>query len=749
LKRRDSAERLQELEREDKWFLSGGDGFIWAPPFPTALNRPGFWDEALVYYHAFAPLFSVALVRPDGNEIRLELSSSRWRPDKLTVEWKVREQVVMVEERFVNPGGQFVSLWSRIGEGLWDCDPFERAQLVGYTAQPGETVKDIKRSEDGTGISWRRLLFDRHGEELSVHAQLSPAGNIQSKSIRCAAIRSEGVAPIPVWEHTPFWEAWRQQQPGSLPDWCTLEGVSDAGLVHAAVAIPLTSTVAERIGFSIRLTPEQVRTNSASPAGRPVSQDPAYHWAAHFDSYPEFSCSDDYLTRYYYYRLYGLRLNSLAGNSGNVHYPAIAEGIGYFHVPITYSAQCHMWETRWSHDPSLAHGSLLNFLDHQRDDGSLHGRIYTNHLKHTDFYHANWGDAVLAVDSVHKDGAFLERSYSGLSRYMRWLDRTRDTEQSGMYDVANHFETGQEYMSRYQAVDQNADRAGWQGDLRLKGIDITVYAHQLKRCLETLARRLRHDNEAGEWSSGADRIASAIIGSMWNEETGLFSDVDPGSGSRTNVKAAVCFYPLLTDFLTHDMVGSLLEHLNDPAEFGTQFPVPSSAVGDPNFNANAQWKGKRHNCPWNGRTWPMTNSHIVEGLLRQWHSGRRVVGPLCADFLMRFIRMMYYDRDINRPNCFEHYNPQTGHPSAYRGIDDYQHSWVLDLIIRGVAGLEPRSDHILIDPLPLDVNEVQLLGATIRGNRVDIVRHGQEIEVTVNCSTHTTTVGNPLTIPHE
>jgi hypothetical protein len=144
----------------------------------------------------------------------------------------------------------------------------------------------------------------------------------------------------------------------------------------------------------------------------------------------------------------------------------------------------------------------------------------------------------------------------------------------------------------------------------------------------------------------------------------------------------------------------------------------------------------------------MTNSHIVEGLLRQWHSGRRNVGVQAADLLARFVRMMFFDGNPNRPNCYEHYNPITGHPSVYRGIDDYQHSWVLDLLIRGVAGLEPRADHILIDPLPMDLGDVRLIDAFVRGKRVDIVRRGQEIEVTVNDSTHKTMVGAPLRIPH-
>ncbi len=44
--------------------------------------------------------------------------------------------------------------------------------------------------------------------------------------------------------------------------------------------------------------------------------------------------------------------------------------------------------------------------------------------------------------------------------------------------------------------------------------------------------------------------------------------------------------------------------------------MPSSSRKDPLYDPDARWKGKRHNCPWNGRVWPMTNSHIAEAIGR-------------------------------------------------------------------------------------------------------------------------------------
>ena len=387
-----------------------------------------------------------------------------------------------------------------------------------------------------------------------------------------------------------------------------------------------------------------------------------------------------------------------------------------------------MMEMRWRARGREAWGSLLNFLDNQKDDGSLHGRLYPNHLERTDFYHANWGDALLAVQRMHPDPAALARCYDGLSRYAHWLNRSRDPEGSGMFTVVNHFETGQEYMSRYIAVDTEADTRGWQPRLRLKGIDVTVYAHQLFRALATIARELERTGDEAEWHSLATRSGDAITRHMWSPEARLFTDVDgrtlaPGDNAAptlTGVKAAVGFYPMLTDLVDDARLEAMMDHLEDPRTFGTPFPLPSSSVDDPRFSAEGIWRGKRRNCPWNGRVWPMTTSHVIEGLLRCRRRGNERAGALAADMLVRFVRMMFTDGDPGRPNCFEHYNPYTGRACHFRGIDDYQHSWVLDLLARGIAGLHIDEEGVEVWPLPHELPRVALGPVRARGRVVSV-----------------------------
>jgi hypothetical protein len=800
-----SPSRLDPLARPDKWYLAAGEGVVWAPPFPEHLDRPGFWDPAHVFHFPIAPLFTVALVDARGREISLTPLDREWRPDRLRVRWAVGgtgvasrdaplprdpgvtsgrsallgpSDGVLVEERSVLSDARFGSVWT-VEDGARDDPAWRGLWLAAFTKYP-DASGAVEGPVEG-GVAWRRRVV--HREDLKtelgfdlVAARVS-ADESASLPIHRRAVRSEG-RETPRWALTPFPELWG---PGGLGDDVELRGLPERGLVHLAVALPLVAEgpgdgVAAEVGssavsFTLRIRtpgylPPSVELDRAEPPQPATPGASARRWEAAFAPWPRFRCSDPWLTRYWDYRLYGLHLNRLEPGPEGYPHPAFAEGIEYFHWPISYSAQCHMMEARWCADPGTARGSLLNFLAAQRSDGSLPGRLplCPDAPAEPDFYHANWGDAVLAVDALHPDDAFLAEAYEGLARYAHWLVTARDPEGSGMVTVTNHYETGQEYMSRYLAVDPTADTTEWEPRLALKGIDVTVYLHRLQRALAVMARRLGRDDGARRWEGDAASTARAVLDVMWDDEIGIFSDVDAARLQRTGVKAAVCFYPLLTDLLSDTQVRALLDHLTDPSEFWSPWPVPSSSMDDPLFDAEGLWKGKRHNCPWNGRVWPMTNSHVLEGLLRQWRAGCRQVGPVAAELLSRFVRMMFDDQDPDRPNCFEHYNPFTAHPSRFRGIDDYQHSWVLDLVARGVAGLDPdgwldrpgaeqsdrgsgaRTHALVVDPLPMGIEEVDLEGARIRGRSVDVRIRGNRMAVRVDGVEHRGTLGEPLRI---
>jgi len=731
---------LQLLARPDKWYLGAGDGLVWAPPFPRWLETPGFWDEAHLFQYAVGPGFTVSFVAA-GEPLAVHCRSRRWTPAALTLEHTIGS--LRARETRCAPGGGLTASWEVRNPAGRPCT----LDIVAWTAVDGDALSHEDVSVDRGLVRFRRTAVDRQGHRAAIRAGLGCTPAAQSH----AGYRSQGNAAAlsPQFELTPFWDRWMPS--GRLRRELHLEGLDARGIVFLGLQrrfqIAARGTASFAVSLSLALDSER---RPAAATRRPVvaTRVVADEWRRFFAAVPRFRCTDPYLERHWWYRWYGLRLHGIAaGSAPNYRHASVCEGIDYFHTPISYSAQCHLRELRWHPDPEWARGVLRTFLDHQRSDGALPGRIPADHLEGPDFYHADWGGALLALDAVHPDASLRSDAYAGLTRYAEWLHRTRDGAGSGMVDVVDQQETGQEYTSRYQAVDRDADRDEWANRIRLKGVDATVYAYRLYRALAYLATDVEPE-AVSRWDAVADRTAQAVQETMWAPELELFSDVNSRDGSRTGVKSATCFYPYATDLVDARHVAGLARHLFDPREFWTPFPVPSASRDDPRFNPDAEWKGKRHLCPWNGRVWPMTNSHVVDALARVVREHRPGWAPRLGVLLRRFARMMTDAGRPDRPNAFEHYHPLTGRPSRYRGIDDYQHCWINDLIVSHLLGVLPHGDTgLTVHPLSLGVTAAGITGLRVAGHRIDvtIARGMFRVRVDGRGAGHGR-VGEPLTV---
>ncbi|MDZ7266623.1 MAG: trehalase family glycosidase [candidate division KSB1 bacterium] len=744
---------LEFLARADKWYLGGGNRLLWAPPFPLFLDFPGLWDEAQYFNYSLQPLFTWTLLDEEGRELALHFCRRQWSPAVLTQKYLVsrtpgshkRDDSLSVRERkMILPQDVAVcevqlrnrsSRKRRLHVILWTVQE-------NHPAQPGPRLSQV--SQENGIISFLQSLAPANLPPLPVALSLGLNQPVQSFSLD----PSERSALQPHWRFTPFYESFRA---GRLPNRDFAGGDEREGLLYAALhvemVLPAGGEASVTAGLAAAPDREQARDNLSETLGRGrVVKTSRTNWRRHFAGAPSFACSNEYFSRYYWYRWYGLRLNTIVVQEGNYRRPFVCEGIGYFRAPISYSAMCHMRENRWRHDPALAAGSLLTFIDNQQADGSFPGYIDVHQQRPHLFYHANWGQAVCELLRVHPSPDFAAASYAGLQRYARYFDETRDAEGSGLYDVCNQYETGQEFMSRYLAVARDADRDAWGRVFRLKGVDATVYLYQLKQALAELAVKLGRPEEARQWQSGAASIKQAILQKMWDPAEEMFFDVDPRSGNRTGVKAAVCFYPYFTDVVAAEHVSGLKRHLLNPQEFWTPFPAPAASVDDSNFCAEPEWKGRRMNCPWNGRVWPMTNSHLAEALAQTaLRFGDAGLLQAAVGFISRFIVMMFHEGDPRRPNCFEHYHPYTGKAALYRGIDDYQHSWVNDLIIKYVCGIRPHDAGVRIDPLPFDLKWFKLDDVRVRGVRLTVQREGETFRVWCDGRRHgKSKIGGPV-----
>jgi hypothetical protein len=725
---------LKLLERDDKWYLGGGDSLIFTPLFPEWLHVPGLWDEAHFYNIPIKPLHTISILSDDGRVIRPHLVDKIWRPSHLQRRFFLTDGFSLLETDVMLPGDILVSILRFENE-----DIEKDVDIIVWTAQVNgmnEKITSISHDEEGFLFKKERHLWGKYPLTLSVFLGMEHS----TYSVNL----SETTANQPLFEYTPFYEKFNGELPREIHNgWIESGGLLYFGL-HKHLRIDKNKEL--KIFMSVARDCDKVKeqVRNAFEIRNPVKESEK-NWQDFFNSVPSFECSDKYIEKFYWYRWYGLRLFMM---QKSYPYPCICEGPAYFRVPISYSAQCHMLETRWMDNPKVAEGSFLNFVKNQEKNGSYPGHIYPVDIKQRGFYHADFGSSVIEVFRVHPDTSLLEIVYPSLVRYAEYFDRERDREHTHLYDVIDQWETGQEFMPRYTSVGEKTDIYKESGRIRLKGVDATCYQYGIRKALFFIAKRIGREKEAKRWKEEAKRIKDAILENMWDPEEEMFFDINPKTGKRTGVKAAVCFYPYMSDIIDESHLNGLKKHLLNGHEFWTPYPVPSTSMDESLANQFGEWKGKRMNCPWNGRVWPMTNSHIAEALANVAYEFDGTLRKTAGWFIERFIKMMFLDGDPRYPNTYEHYNPYTSRPCLYRGVNDYQHSWVIDLIIKYICGIQPQDDNTLIvDPLPLELGYFRIDNVPYKGHRIKVELKGDRFVVFVDGAHKSEgAMGKPVTI---
>lgn len=722
---------LTYLSRNDKWYLGGGSSLIWAPTHPRWLDVPGFWDGAHHFSYEFQPVFTITLLDDKERVLVPKFRSREWNPAFLTQQYQTGGKIDIIEKKALLPSDSLVSELTFKNNSTVP----RILHLVMWTSQrtlpsqDGGTLADAVR--DGKRITFTKEISTGDSNTYPLICCFGTTGEIESYGINM----SQSVPNLPHWEYTPFYEKFRN---GRLPGEKKVHTLDDDGLLYMALHTSFTLNPHARKTVLCAATIAQEKKMSQAGLSETLrAKNPLQlsiqNWRTFFDEVPYFECSDPHVQKYYWYRWYGLKLNAILGQAGVIEFPAICEGPGSFHIPISYSAQAHMRETRWMNTGTIAQSCLLNFVRNQREGGDYPGHLFPHGVPEDAFYHANWGESVSALHSLHPDRSFLDQAYHSLVHYVDYFDRERDREGSGLYDVINHYETGQEYSNRYTAIHEQADSWEWGDRFRLKGVDASVYIYDLKRSLAAMAHELDRDEDKAKWVEKGDRIKQAILKFMWDPGDQVFYDVNPKTMERTMVKAITCFYPYMTDIVDERHIPGLKLHLLNPEEFWTPFPAATISRDDPLFNAEAEWKGMRHRCPWNGRVWPMTNSHMVEVLANVAMNVDQSLRPHVVELMTKFIHMMFMKNDLRYPNCYEHYNPVSGLPCLFRGVNDYQHSWVVDLILKYIAGIQPRPDgSLVIHPFPFDIQRIRVDRIPFRGHLLRVEIEDEHISVSVD-----------------
>ena len=744
------------LERPDKWFLGGGRAVLWAPEFPRFLDVPGFIDSPTWYHHPLGPMFTVTLVAEDGSALVPKLVSRRWRVSHLITTYELGADLAMVERRSLSPEDVLVTELEIKSTTLAE----RRVDLIAWAAQaagknePGaDFITAIRPRRDAILIA--RQLNDAKGEPLMTYSLA--LGSFREADTHAVNLAEDGADCPPRWECTPFHEKFNEK---GLPHESTVKGGAKDDLagttvyaaLHYRLVVPPGTVRKFSVGMAVSKAQAEASRNLRqalsvhSPADRATRT-----WRQFFQSVPYLRSSDPYVERAYWYRWYGLRLNMVLPADYGPANPCVFEGaaVGRPRHAVSYSAPSNVRDLRWCQDKSAAVGTMMNFFAAQHPNGMLPGALGVEYgpAGAKGMYHADWGRALRELYATHPDKEVLRASYEPLVKYARWLEKVRDKEKSGLYDIVTPLESGQEHSPRYAFVEPEADTLK-EFETALKGVDATVFAYELFRTLSWAADVLGDKRDARKWRHDAETTAQAVRARMFDPAKKMFVDVMPVSHERSSVKAAVGFYPFATDIVAREHLDALHRNLFDPKIFWTDFPVPSISMDDPAFTPTGEWKAVRMRCPSNGRALQMASCQVVEALCE---SAVRLDGSLrerAGEMLRNYLREMFIDGDPARPTSYEYYNPLNGKAPLWRANDDTLHGFLADLILRFVAGIRPDADgNLVIDPLPLGVLNLSVSNLKIRGKEISLDLIGLRGRVVVAGQSTRFDLGKPLTIP--
>jgi len=136
-------------------------------------------------------------------------------------------------------------------------------------------------------------------------------------------------------------------------------------------------------------------------------------------------------------------------------------------------------------------------------------------------------------------------------------------------------------------------------------VDMSSQIVMMYNDMAVMSDELILDEKARELRNKAKQIADRINLFMWNEEDGLYYDVDD-NGNQIKCKTAACFWPMLAGVAGVNQSSKLLANLKDPKSFWRKVPFPSLAADQKNYAADGKY--------WLGSVWASTNVMIIKGL---------------------------------------------------------------------------------------------------------------------------------------
>lgn len=299
----------------------------------------------------------------------------------------------------------------------------------------------------------------------------------------------------------------------------------------------------------------------------------------------------------------------------------------------------------------LAKNEISQFLRLQREDGFIPHTIYYSRFRFLQkaFCRNCTQPPVIAqaVESIG-DAEWIREIFPQVLSYYLYFHKYRDPDKDGLVSIYHFYESGRDTSPEFDFF--RAWVSGLPGFLnfilRFRSLDIEelVFNCLWIRGLRILTGLCQDTETQSILSKIAEKAENAIFELCWDENSRFFYPLD-NENRKIKIDTVAGLYPLIIENIPKEISDALVEHLTDPEEFWTQYPIPSVPQNSPYFNCNSQYYGC---CNWRGPVWINTNRHIIEGLMMHGYRD------------LAFKIMKVNCEMIEREGFWEFYHPSSG-----------------------------------------------------------------------------------------
>lgn len=249
-------------------------------------------------------------------------------------------------------------------------------------------------------------------------------------------------------------------------------------------------------------------------------------------------------------------------------------------------------------DTELAENLILALFDVQQEDGFIPHMAKPEEVSSvTQPPVISWGAWLVYKKSGNKE--FLKNVLKNNKDFLLWCQSNRRKTEKELYS----WHTNPELNNRCdESGMDNSPRFETNSDLY--AIDFSCYMANETYFMQKIADELGDKDAADFFCQWYEKIKSEINSTLWCEEDGFYYDYDIKNNCFNKVQSVASFLPIFAGVCDKTQCEKLVSHLENPDEFGTEFPIPSISKKDESFGSDM----------WRGPVWINYNYMISKGL---------------------------------------------------------------------------------------------------------------------------------------